>query len=211
MVDACWGAGYLTDGVFIKYFQPHWFSMTSSDFNLSHHSEMEQFRDRGPDPPLSCAEFKKGLHPGETRPLWYPSGYEENLSKNSLQPSLRDITLSHRPPQSLYFGVSWVCDHFDPRVQGGALPLALTIGPERIALDYDGMWWGTHVPTEILVRNRGEQVALLAMTKLDGEDARGAARSSVNSAPNSAPHSALNGSWKYRSWVGLTIAEWNIA
>lgn len=171
-VDACWGAGSLTNGVWVTTFKPMEFTMSNDAFGERHFptNPDEQFRNDGRE--LSWDEYILGGEGGET-PTFCTDGYKEGLDPTGLEPAVKYLDpYAHAQGGMVRFQIPWVCDHWAENVvakRGGPLLLMVCTGDDTFPMDYTGEWWYVDVPADQIRKS----LMIAGLDTLGGQDARG--------------------------------------
>ena len=180
LIDACWGAGHLCEasgGLFKQQFHPEQFTMTNDQFAESHFpsDSKQQFRDDGRI--QGWDEYFIGPVEGEP-PMVYGNAEEEGISKRSVEPREKDISVYSG--QVIRFQFSKVCEHWTSEKDGKGKPplLVLKIGgvdgrkEDMIPIETDGYWHWADVNARDLGAP-GQSVQVLQVTSINNQDARG--------------------------------------
>lgn len=171
LVDACWGAGHIDNGVYKPIFDAPQFIMSNEAFARRHHPNEAQYQFR--DDPLSWEEYVEGPVGGLPQPTWFSSAKAEGLDETALEPAVRDIDPRDYAGGSIRFQVPWMCEHWSEVLErrGGALLLMLHVGGEYQPLEYNGEWWWIDVPASTI--RADDSLMLVGLDQMGGESARG--------------------------------------
>jgi hypothetical protein len=182
LIDACWGAGHVQGkGMpYVKKFAPERFTQSNEDFGIDHYPEHDRHFYRADGRSLSWREY---LFLDATKPKTY-SGWESEhgLSTRSLEPKVTSIDTSPHGDAMVRFMYTKVCPHWDNIAHGKGKPYLLFLElrghergdqkEQRAITQSDGYHSWIDVPKADLGAP-GQQVKLVFMQQLDGEDARG--------------------------------------
>lgn len=182
VIDACWGAGHLSGGLYKKEFSPDMFTLSNELIGLKHFPENSGhfFRDDGRIP--TWEEYVMGLVPGQEPAQWYGHATQEGLNEFNFQPMSKHISV-YQGEEVVRFRFAKICPHWtsERNGKGGQALFALSIKGldgrkgEILLLETDGVWYW------IDVRRRdlgcpGQQIQLVAIADMDGQVARGMTR-----------------------------------
>ncbi|CAK7564650.1 MAG: hypothetical protein SEPTF4163_002546 [Sporothrix epigloea] len=189
LVDACWGAGNVSDQRAERYekrFTPEMFTMDNETFGERHFPQNPRqfFRADGRTP--SWAEYvveKMSADPV----ILYSNGPKQFIAKESMEPPAQEIVVSRGDPNELVaFRLGRPCRHWRMEEQGEGLrpyPMMLQAVPpdgqrrgdsDMFDISFDEpLWFWADVPRRRLGRP-GDTLFCYAITTMDGRDLRGA-------------------------------------
>nr|GAT56321.1 predicted protein [Mycena chlorophos] len=187
LIDPCWGAGALVNGVYSQKLAPVWFYSTPAEFGKRHFPTDRSFQLL--EEPVSWEEFIGGDSDG---PMLYGDFYSLEFSPELIQPPVADI----QGPGYVNFQLFKQCEHMsreqaDNYVYFIVLPdqskIPLLLGPEGA--------WGASV---YLPQGLTGDISLNFLTMFDGRDARGISPNTFQSGIGR----------KAMGWQGL--CKWNL-
>ncbi|KAI0100349.1 hypothetical protein GGR51DRAFT_532617 [Nemania sp. FL0031] len=179
LIDACWGAGSVSEEKFTKHFNPRMFTLSNEQFGLSHFPGDDQYFYREDGRILPWEEYISGPVPGAEKPDWSGGPAEEGISSEvGYSPTAKHIPVFSG--ESVRFQFAKVCEHWTHERNGKGPPYLLLLKihgvdgrkEDLVPLDTDGYWWWVDVPARDL-GCPGMKVQLFALTVLNGRDARG--------------------------------------
>ncbi|GMK53579.1 hypothetical protein CspeluHIS016_0101650 [Cutaneotrichosporon spelunceum] len=171
LVDACWGAGNIKNGVWEQKFKPHEFTKSNDAFGLSHYPENpgEQFREDGRK--MSWEEYI--IDKGGQLATIYENAYAEGLDPIGLEPAMLHLEPRELQQAGLVrFQIPWVCDHWEANVvtpKGGPQLVMVHTNGDYIPMEYNGEWWYVDIPTDKI---RGDTM-IVGLDTVNGVSARG--------------------------------------
>ncbi|KAI1324144.1 hypothetical protein F5Y16DRAFT_381681 [Xylariaceae sp. FL0255] len=178
LLDACWGAGHLgPNNSYTKKFSPKMFTFTNERFGETHFPRDDRHFYREDGRVLNWEEYMIGSS-GTEQPHWFGDVGEEGLSQFGYSPAAKHLSVYSG--DVVRFQFAKVCEHWTHERNGKGLPYLLLLKihgvdgrkDDMIPLDADGYWWWADVPSRDLGAP-GQQVQLLALTKINDDDARG--------------------------------------
>jgi hypothetical protein len=182
LLDACWGAGNVTDGsqTFNQVFTASYFTMSNDQFGIKHFPQDSKFffREDGSIP--TWEEYFIG--PVGEQPLQlYGSVEQHGISETSFEPPQKRIPVSS--DDMVRFQFSKICEHWDHEVNGSGIPYCLILrvngagGNKKdfVPFDHDGFWWWLDIPASDL-GVPGQDIGVMAVTTINNADARGVTR-----------------------------------
>ncbi|KAK7734974.1 hypothetical protein SLS53_007751 [Cytospora paraplurivora] len=194
LVDACWGAGHLSNQAYKREFDPQHFTASNEVFGMKHFPEDSRyfFREDGRVP--SWEEYVLGPTRGE-RAGWSSNAIDEGISEFNSSPLEKKIPVYNG--EIVRFQFAKICEHWTAERNGKGKPKLLAIlihgtdgNTDYVPLDSDGFWWWCDIAARDLGRP-GETVQLIAFNQLGGKDARGVSKAEFLSRKNS---------WGSMSW-----------
>jgi hypothetical protein len=181
LLDACWGAGAIAPGKYIKRFEPKFFTYSNEQFGERHFPSNDQHFFRQDGRVLSWEEYFVGPDQGVEKPKYWNGFSEEGVSEFGFSPASKHIPV--HSGEVVRFQFAKVCEHWTPERHGKGKPYLVLLkinGVDGRKDDYvpfnnDGYWWWVDVPARDLGAP-GMKVAVFALTVLEGRDARGATK-----------------------------------
>ncbi|KAL2259187.1 hypothetical protein VTK26DRAFT_7231 [Humicola hyalothermophila] len=189
LVDACWGAGAVADGRYVKRFAPECFAMTNERFGLKHYPADDAHWFRADGRAVPWDEYILGpLRGGDEPAEWMGNATEEGLDEFNFEPRQRRIPVAGGSGDGgaaavVRFRFGKVCEHWTPEKHGKGpqMLFALKIGgldgrcEDMVPLEYDGLWYFLDVNARDLGAP-GQKVMLIGFDTVDGRSARGLTR-----------------------------------
>ncbi|KAL3421152.1 transglutaminase-like superfamily protein [Phlyctema vagabunda] len=180
LLDACWGAGNVGEGVYNKHFTPSCFTSSNDDFGLKHFPQDDAYFFRSDRRALTWEEYMIGPVGGEPVQL-YGCVEDHGLSATSFSPATKQIPV--RSGETVRFQFSKMCEHWDDEQHGAGRPYCMILQihgldgrkDDFVALDANATCYWADVEAERL-GCRGQTVSVYAVTTVDGRDARGLSR-----------------------------------
>lgn len=179
LVDACWGAGNVSQVTkqFTRTFKPAEFTKRNDIFGLTHYPKDERYFFRADGRIPTWEEYYIGPVHGET-PTIYTSAHEEGIWPLSVSPPEKQIEVYSGT--CVRFQFHKLCKHWTSEKHGLGKPplLILSIGgrdgrqKDMVPLETDGFWWWVDV-NAVDLGAPGQSVSVVALTTMDGRDARG--------------------------------------
>ena len=182
LLDACWGAGNVTDGsqTFNKTFTASYFTMSNDQFGIKHFPQNSKFffREDGTIP--TWEDYFIG--PVGEQPLQlYGSVEQHGISETSFEPPQKCIRVDS--DEMVRFQFSKICEHWDHEFNGSGKPYCLILringdgGAKKdfVPFDHDGYWWWLDIPARDL-GVPGQDIGVMAVTTINNADARGVTR-----------------------------------
>lgn len=179
LLDACWGAGNVTEGsqTFNKVFKASYFTMSNDQFGIKHFPQERKFFFREDGTVPTWEEYFIG--PVGAEPLQvYGSVEEHGISEISFEPSQKRISVNS--DEMVRFQFSKICEHWDHERNGVGSPYCMILrvnGPggekkDFIPFDHDDYWWWLDIPASDL-GVPGQNIGVMAVTTINNSDARG--------------------------------------
>jgi transglutaminase-like putative cysteine protease len=179
LLDACWGAGNVTEGsqTFNKVFKASYFTMSNDQFGIKHFPQERKFFFREDGTVPTWEEYFIG--PVGAEPLQvYGSVEEHGISEIAFEPSQKRI--SANSDEMVRFQFSKICEHWDHERNGVGSPYCMILrvnGPggekkDFIPFDHDDYWWWLDIPASDL-GVPGQNIGVMAVTTINNSDARG--------------------------------------
>jgi len=176
LIDTCWGAGHVgADQTYTRKFSPEHFVKSNEEFGETHYpaDRSSFFRADGRQP--SWEEYL--LSDTDQPALCSIVVPEEGLKASSFAPKRKKISLS-RERQKPYtrFVFERICEHWDGEKNGKGKDycyiLSMRENEQRVPMQTNGLvWWVDVKPNELGAV--GQRVIIMAVTNLNGQDARG--------------------------------------
>jgi hypothetical protein len=209
LIDACWGAGHVQGAnmPYVRQFAPERFSQSNEDFGIDHFPESNRHFYRADGRTLRWDEYIR-LDAGKPKTF---SGWESDhgLSARSLQPRMSQV--SRAGGDMVRFSYTKVCPHWNNAVHGKGpdYPVFLELKgnetgdkkEQRPITMTDGFTSWIDVRRADLGTRPGDQVKLIYLTQLDGEDARGVTAEAYEKWKN-VPRG--------KSWAWAGMAVWDV-
>ncbi|KAM0810429.1 hypothetical protein AB5N19_10778 [Seiridium cardinale] len=178
LLDSCWGAGALMNGVYTQGFNASMFYLSNELFGLKHFPSDQRhfFRSDGRIP--TWEEYMIGPTNGE-QTQWYGIGTREGMSEFTFAPAEKHISVNNNGVVRFQF--SKICEHWVPEKHGPGKNYLLVLcihgqdgrKDENIPLEHDGSWWWIDVKARDLGAP-GQKLHLGGIkTWGDNQDARG--------------------------------------
>ncbi|KAH7375173.1 transglutaminase-like superfamily protein [Plectosphaerella cucumerina] len=179
LLDACWGAGSVSDATksFTKQFKPDQFTRSNEIFGETHFPSNERYFFRADGSIPTWEEYYIGRVHGET-PTVYTSAYEEGILERTVEPCERQIPVYSG--RTVRFQFSKKCEHWTSERHGLGKPplLFLTVGgrdgrdQRYVVMETDGFWWWADVPA-IELGAPGESLSIMMVDTIQGKSGRG--------------------------------------
>ena len=189
LLDACWGAGNVSDTRAERYekkFTPSMFTMDNETFGERHFPENPDYFFRADGRRISWSEYV--VDKMEADPvILYSNGPEQFIAQESMEPRAEEISVSRGDPnERIAFRFGRSCRHWSPETPGHDLspyPMFLqSVVPSDengkgemydVEFDYDEpLWFWADIPRRGLGQP-GSMLFCYAMTTIDGRDMRG--------------------------------------
>ncbi|KZT35413.1 hypothetical protein SISSUDRAFT_1051432 [Sistotremastrum suecicum HHB10207 ss-3] len=163
LIDSCWGAGALANGVFNKRFAPHHFTMTNIEFGKKHFPTQAEYQLREDGSVISWEEYIMAPEGPPEFADFIPKGYAPEL----LLPQTRQIVGGYEH----VFHLGKICPHRERRDwYDEYLLIVNTEGKNRIPMERDPEGGWTAV---VYVPPGSGQVVIYDVATVDGQDAKG--------------------------------------
>lgn len=179
LVDACWGAGALSNGQYNQRFAPQYFTMSNENFGRRHcpRDDRHWYLEGGRCPP-TWDEYIIGPV-GDEPAQWMGDAMREGLDQFNSRPAQKRIAV-YGAETVVRFQFAKQCEHWVPERHGPgkqmlfALKIAGRDGwkDDIIPLEYDGFWHYLDVEARELGAP-GQTVSLVGFKEVDGQSARG--------------------------------------
>lgn len=176
VIDACWGAGALMDGVYKKGFNDAEFCRSNEEMGETHfpRKPSQQFREDGRV--ITWEEYFRGKSNGLEPPLLYGTFTQAGFSRTMVEPSKAAISVYSGG--TVRFSFTRKCPHWTKIHKAKDQPICLTIQGRdgrkkaQVPIETDGYWYWVDV-NAIDLGAPGESVSLNLVTELHGEDTHG--------------------------------------
>ncbi|KAK4191988.1 kyphoscoliosis peptidase [Podospora australis] len=178
LLDACWGAGALCNNEYLQRFDPSFFTMSNEHFGLRHFPKNDKYWFRQDGRAVSWEEYIVGPL-GDEPAMVLGDFAKEGMDEHNVQPAAKKIPV--HSGETVRFMFSKICEHWDPIRNGPGKPYLVALkygvpnddGKEQIVpLEDDGFWWWLDVAARDLGAP-GQQISLVALQTVNGDDARG--------------------------------------
>jgi hypothetical protein len=183
LIEPCWGAGNVTTGSqdFNKVFTASHFTMSNDEFGLEHFPKDRKYfmREDGTTP--TWDEYFIGPV-GEEPVMQFGRVKHDGIAATSFSPPQKRIRLDEAEEYTR-FQFCKICEHWDHERNGDGAPYCMVLNvngvngekTEFVPFENDGYWWHLDIATNRLGR-KGQNVSVMAVTTIDGKDARGITR-----------------------------------
>ncbi|KAI5866511.1 hypothetical protein GGS23DRAFT_550933 [Durotheca rogersii] len=177
LLDACWGAGSVSDQQYHKQFNPLQFYLNNELFGLKHFPKDERYFFRSDGRIPTWEEYIIGPVRGEKAQV-YGTTMEEGVSEFTFSPAEKQIPVYSG--EVVRFQFSKICEHWVPERHGKGKSYLLLMKihgvdgrkEDLVPLETDGFWWWVDIPARDLGAP-GQSIFLYALTTLNKRDARG--------------------------------------
>ncbi|KAK3390540.1 hypothetical protein B0H63DRAFT_118755 [Podospora didyma] len=181
IIDACWGAGALSDKKYNKRFAPEMFCLSNELIGLKHFPEDPKYFFRSDGRVPTWEEYIIGPANGAEMATWYSGGTDEGLSEFTFTP--REKKISIYSGQVVRFQFSKICEHWLPEKHGKGKQMLFAIKihgldgrkDDLVCMDHNGIWFWCDIPARDLGAP-GQSISLLGFDTLDGQSARGVSK-----------------------------------
>ncbi|KAK8090560.1 hypothetical protein PG994_000065 [Apiospora phragmitis] len=177
LLDACWGAGNVGDGVYNKAFKPEMFYLSNELFGLKHFpgDSRHFYRSDGSIP--TWEEYMIGPTRGE-KAACYGTATDEGISAYTFSPAEKHIRVNSN--EVVRFQFSKVCEHWMAEKHGRGPNYLLMMKirgldgrkDDLVVLETDGFWWWTDIRARDL-GVPGQKIWLYGLNRLNDKDVRG--------------------------------------
>jgi protein disulfide-isomerase-like protein len=180
LIDACWGAGHISQEGYTKRFTPSFFTMSNDEFGLKHFPADDAYFFRSDGGVEMWDNYMIG--PVGAEPLQLYSIIDEHgLSPTSFSPPQKHIPVNSN--EVIRFQFSKVCEHYDHVKNGNGLPYQMILHingldgrkEDYVAFEKNDFWWWCDVKARDLGAP-GQTVSCYTVTVVQGKDARGLSR-----------------------------------
>lgn len=165
LIDPCWGAGAVENGVYTPKLDPKQFTMSNEDFGRRHFPGDGSFF---VDSPPSWEEYITSWN-AEDLPEMFLDPLDQGINPVTLEPASRQL----HGTGAVRFLASKVCPHWNDH--HSARLMLLIVHDQQGEMDAlvpesDGYWWWWDVAVAACGRP-GERVMLVVLDTFDGRDA----------------------------------------